>query len=379
MPQSSPRACYVHIPFCVRKCAYCDFNSYSGYTENLVARYVKALGQEISSTRDPAPIDTVFFGGGTPTAIPAADQAGLLGAVLRTFDHAQDIEITTEANPGSSDVAGLSILREAGFNRISFGIQSFDDDLLKALDRIHSSDEAFRAVAAARSAGFDNISIDLMFGLPNQTIAQWDDTLRKGLALGVQHISLYNLIVEDGTGFATLAKKGRLPLPDNDTMAEMYQMAIDSAKSAGMTQYEISNFAQPGKECRHNIHYWQNEVYYGFGAGAVAYENGERRTNLKRPIPYCKAVEQGHDLSEDTDRSPAGVRMSETMMLGLRMTANGVSFSRFRECYREDLLVRWATEINKYANFGLLDVMDDRVRLTSRGIFMANEVMAAFL
>jgi oxygen-independent coproporphyrinogen-3 oxidase len=379
MLYETARACYVHIPFCARKCAYCDFNSYSGYTSSLVERYVDALEKEIVGVQAPAPIDTMFFGGGTPTAIPAALQARLLHTVLDRFPHNDDIEITTEANPGSSDVAGLSVLREAGFNRISFGVQAFDDVLLKSLDRIHSADEAYKAIDAARRAGFDNISIDLMFGLPNQSIAQWQSTLNSGLSLGVQHISLYNLIVEEGTGFATLAKKGRLPLPDNDTMAEMYQMAIDSARGKGMTHYEISNFAMPSKECLHNIHYWQNEEYYGFGAGAVAYQGGVRRTNIKRPIPYCKAVEAGEDLSEESDESPQAVRMSETMMLGLRMIGNGVSYSRFTNDFREDLRDRWAFEIKKYASMGMLDILEDRVRLTQRGVFMANDVMAAFL
>ena len=218
-----------------------------------------------------------------------------------------------------------------------------------------------------------------MFGLPNQTTAQWAETLEKGFSLGVQHISLYNLIVEEGTGFATLAKKGRLPLPDNDTMAEMYQMAITAAKAHGMIQYEISNFAAPGRECLHNIHYWQNDEYYGFGAGAVAYQNGIRRTNIKRPTPYCTAVENGTDLAEEIDRSPKDVRMSESMILGLRMTDSGVSYAHFEDYYSEDLRNRWKNEIKKYQEYGLIDVLEDRIRLTERGIFMANDVMAAFL
>jgi oxygen-independent coproporphyrinogen-3 oxidase len=374
-----PQACYVHIPFCVRKCAYCDFNSYAGYTTKLVERYVDALDQEVRRTVERHPIDTVFFGGGTPTAIPAQQQADLLKTVLDTFPNESPIEITTEANPGSSDVAGLSALRDAGFNRISFGVQSFDDGLLKKLDRIHSSSEAISAVQAARNAGFENISIDLMFGLPDQTLTQWADTLDKGLSLGVQHISLYNLIVEDGTGFATLQKKGRLLLPDNDTMAEMYQMAIDRATDAGLSQYEISNFAAQGRECRHNIHYWQNDVYYGFGAGAVSYSDGIRRTNVKRPAAYCQAVETLADLSEDVDSSPPTVRMSESMMLGLRMTTEGVSIARFKHDFSLDPRDLWAGEIEKYVGYGLLDVDDERVRLTERGKFMANDVMAAFL
>ncbi len=379
MHSKNPIACYIHIPFCARKCAYCDFNSYSGYTDNLVVRYVEALDREIRSGDDIQAVDTVFFGGGTPTAIPSKLLASLLQTVLSRFPHPSSIEITTEANPGSSDVEGLAALREAGFNRISFGVQSFDDGLLKALDRIHSSDEALKAVDAAKRAGFDNISIDLMFGLPNQTIEQWRNTLDIGLSLGVQHISLYNLIVEEGTGFATLARKGRLPLPDNDTMADMYQLAIDKALGAGMLQYEISNFSRPSRECRHNIHYWQNDQYYGFGAGAVGCLNGVRRTKIKRPIAYCKAIEEGSDLTEESDSSGVDIRMAETMMLGLRMTSNGVSYERFIESYDEDLRNRWSKQIDRCLQSGLVEVLDDRIRLTDRGIFMANDVMAAFL
>jgi oxygen-independent coproporphyrinogen-3 oxidase len=218
-----------------------------------------------------------------------------------------------------------------------------------------------------------------MFGLPGQTTTQWQDTLDRGLTLGVQHISLYNLIVEEGTGFATLAQKGRLHLPDNDTMAEMYQMAIDATEEAGMTQYEISNFALPGRECRHNIHYWNNEEYYGFGAGAVAYQDGLRVTKAKRPIAYCQAVENGVGLIEETDSSPVDVRMSETMMLGLRMTGEGVSYSKFKDVFGENVRDRWAEEIDRFTRYGLLEVTEDRIRLTERGIFMANDVMAAFL
>jgi oxygen-independent coproporphyrinogen III oxidase len=377
LPES--RACYVHIPFCERKCAYCDFNSYSGYTSALVERYVKALLEEINATGEPQPVDTIFFGGGTPTAIPASLQAAILKAVLDKFPITDSLEITTEANPGSSDVEGLAVLRRAGFNRISFGVQSFDNGLLKALDRIHSADEAIRAVEAAKVAGFDNISIDLMFGLPSQTLAQWEDTLAIGLSLGVQHISLYNLIVEAGTGFATLARKGRLLLPDDDVMADMYSMAIKAAQNAGMAQYEISNFALHGRECRHNIHYWQNDPYYGFGAGAVGYNDSIRRTNIKRPVAYCKAVESGQSLAAEIDDSPRAVRMSETMMLGLRMTKQGVSYSKFTDRYAGDLLKLWANEVQEFSDGGLLEVTHDRILLTERGMFIANDVMAAFL
>src|SRR5579884_3086301 len=235
MPDSM--GCYVHIPFCVKKCAYCDFNSYSGYKDPTVRRYVAALHSEISASAEfDTPVDTIFFGGGTPTAIPAEDEAALLSTVLKTLPVTPDAEITTEANPGTADVRGLATLREAGFNRISFGIQSFDAGLLKTLDRIHSADEARAAVTAARSAGFENISVDLMFGLPRQTMDQWKETVGQAIDLGTDHISLYSLIIEEGTGFGTLARKGKLPLPNDDLVAEMYQFAIDSTTAAGLAQ-----------------------------------------------------------------------------------------------------------------------------------------------
>ncbi|MDQ2687897.1 MAG: radical SAM family heme chaperone HemW [Armatimonadota bacterium] len=380
----NPIGCYVHIPFCVRKCAYCDFNSFSGYTDGSIQRYVQALTHEIRrsaplSAGGAVPINTIFFGGGTPTAIPAQDQAALLRALLDTHAIAPDAEITTEANPGTMDTAHLEVLRAAGFNRISFGVQSFDADLLKTLDRIHTADEAKHAVQAARAAGFDNVSIDLMFALPRQTRAQWHATLDQALALQTEHISLYSLIVEPGTGFYTLQQKGRLPLPDEDLAAEMYQMAIDAAQSVGMAQYEISNFAQPGRECRHNLHYWRNEPYYGFGCGAVAYLNGARRMNIKSPTKYAQTIETHGDLTESCETLTREETMAETMMLGLRLTQEGVDCKRFAQRFDADPRTLYAAEIAKHTQRGLLELIGDTLRLTPQGVFLANDVMMEFV
>ena len=392
--------CYVHIPFCVRKCAYCDFNSYSGYTDGLIQRYVAALECEIrdlanrtSLLPDPVPpelgargmtwfappIDTIFFGGGTPTAIPSEDLVRLLNAVRESYSVDASAEITTEANPGTADISGLSILRAGGFNRISFGVQSFDAGLLKTLDRIHSAEEAVTAVRAARSAGFDSLSIDLMFGLPRQTISQWRETLDKALTLETDHISLYSLIVEEGTGFYTLRRKGRLPLPDDDTSAEMFQMAIDAALSAGYEQYEVSNFAKPGKACLHNIHYWNNDPYYGFGCGAVSYLNGERATRIKSPTKYCEAVETGKDLLFEVEGADQTLAMGDTMILGLRMTRDGVDCARFHARYGVDPRERYADIIGRHTQNGLLEQIGERLRLTPHGVFLANDVMLDFV
>lgn len=373
--------CYIHIPFCAHKCAYCDFNSYAGYRESTIKRYVTALQSHIRSAgiHPNSRVDTVFFGGGTPTAIPAVDQARILEAVRQTLPVAPSAEITTEANPGLSDTAGLAVLRRAGFNRVSFGVQSFDTGLLKALDRIHTADEARQAVQSAREAGFENVSVDLMFGLPRQTMAQWKDTLGQALDLGTDHISLYSLIVEEGTGFATLARKGRLPLPDDDLVAEMYQCAIDAARSAGLFQYEISNFARPGLECRHNIHYWRNDQYYGFGAGAVSYLDGVRRTCRKLPGEYAEFVKNGGELTFEAEELTLPQQMAETMMLGLRLTREGVDCGRFRERFGLDPRDVYPCPIERFTNLGLLEIAGDSLRLTERGVFLGNEVMQEFV
>ncbi len=373
--------CYVHIPFCVKKCAYCDFNSYSGYTEGSVSRYVDALEIDIrrAQSAQHGPVDTVFFGGGTPTAIPARDQARLLQAVLDTLPITPDAEITTEANPGTMDTAHLDILRQAGFDRISFGVQSFDAGLLKTLDRIHGPEEARRAVQSARAAGFDNISIDLMFALPRQSLAQWQDTLAQALELGTEHLSLYALIVEEGTGFYTLQQKGRLLLPSDDLAADMYALAQETAKAHGFGQYETSNFARPGRECRHNLHYWRNEPYYGFGCGAASYLEGTRRMALKSPALYADTITRGEDTTLSCETLTRTETMAETMMLGLRLTEEGVPCQRFRARFGEDPRLVYAEELETFRQRGLLEVTDERIRLAPHGVFLSSEVLMAFV
>ncbi len=373
--------CYVHIPFCVKKCAYCDFNSYSGYTDQSVSRYVYALETDIrrANGAQHGPVDTIFFGGGTPTAIPARDQARLLQAVQGTLPITPDAEITTEANPGTMDTAHLDILRNAGFNRISFGVQSFDAGLLKTLDRIHGPEEARRAVQSARAAGFDNISLDLMFALPRQSLAQWQDTLAQALEMGTEHLSLYALIVEEGTGFYTLQQKGRLLLPSDDLAADMYALAQETAKAHGFAQYETSNFAQPGRECRHNLHYWRNEPYYGFGCGAASYLNGTRRMALKSPALYADTITRGEDTTLSCETLTRTETMAETMMLGLRLTEEGVPCQRFRARFGEDPRLVYAEELETFRQRGLLEVTEERIRLTPHGVFLSSEVLMAFV
>ncbi len=377
--------CYVHIPFCVKKCAYCDFNSYSGYGDALIRRYVAALLREIAQAAPPDAgevVDTVFFGGGTPTAIPAEDEASLLrAAVQRLRIDIDSAEITTEANPNSADITGLSVLREAGFNRISFGVQSFDKGLLQAIDRAHSAEEAKAAVHAARRAGFGNVSIDLMFGLPGQSMSQWQDTLEQALALETDHLSMYALIVEEGTGFGTMARKGKLVLPHDDLVTDMYAYAIQRVAEMGYGQYEISNFARPGRECRHNEHYWRSDEYYGFGAGAAGMRGGTRRMNLLLPGKYADAVMSGAALTHEEEALTLEDRRGEAMMLGLRMTRDGIDTADFCRRYGQTPQEIWPSEIERFNTLGLLDksAQPAALRLSERGVFLGNEVMAAFI
>jgi len=290
-----------------------------------------------------------------------------------------DAEISTEANPGTMDTAHLDVLRRAGFNRISFGVQSFDAGLLKTLDRIHGPEEARRAVQAARAAGFDNVSIDLMFALPRQTLRQWQDTLAQALEMGTEHLSLYALIVEEGTGFYTLQQKGRLLLPSDDLAADMYALAQETTAAHGLGQYETSNFARPARACRHNLHYWRNEAYHGFGCGAASYLNGTRRMTLKSPALYADTVTRGQDTTLSCETLTREETMAETMMLGLRLTQEGVPCARFEARFGEDPRRVYAADLETFGRRGLLEVTEDYIRLTPRGVFLSSEVLMAFV
>jgi oxygen-independent coproporphyrinogen III oxidase len=266
---------YIHIPFCHRKCGYCDFNSYAGL-DALVAPFVDALHREIE--RSPyagARFDTVFFGGGTPTYLDGTTLVGILEHLTRRFAIAADAEITCEANPGSVSLEQLRTLRQAGFNRLSFGVQSFHPDELRRMERIHTPDEVVQGVEWARAAGFANLNLDLIFALPQQTLERWEASLQQAIALQPEHLSLYALMLEPNTRFYHLYQKGKLHLPDDETQVAMYRLAQQRTAQAGYLQYEISNYALPGYECQHNLIYWRNEPYLGFGPGRGVVHGGQ--------------------------------------------------------------------------------------------------------
>ena len=369
-----PSGAYVHIPFCARKCGYCDFNAYSGYKDGTKARYVEALCREIAAS-EPAPLETVFFGGGTPTQLPAEALAQILCLLPLAFG----AEVSLEANPADADEHYLETLRASGFNRISFGVQTFNDSLLKLIDREHTGNDAKVAIQRARAAGFENLSLDLMFGLPRQTVADFERTLYTALELGVPHLSIYGLIVEEGTPFFARRERGKLPLPAESAEAAMFGRALELTGQAGLERYEISNYARPGFACRHNRLYWHNESYFGFGAGATGYINGERSVNIRRPSAYIEAALSGKSLVCEREQLALEETMGETMMLGLRLT-EGVDLDAFYQRFGVRAEERWARTITELAAKGLVECTKNQLHLTNpKGLFLASEAMAAFL
>lgn len=370
---------YIHIPFCVKKCGYCDFNAYSGYRDATKARYVEAVCREIESRSEPDTfVPTVFFGGGTPTVLPARDLVRILETVQAAFAVDGDAEVTIEANPSDATAEYLAALRAGGFNRLSFGVQTFNDRLLKTIDRIHTADEARAAVAMAKDAGFDNISIDLMFALPRQTLADWDRSLDAAFALDVPHLSMYALVVEEGTAFWARQARGALPLPGEEHEAAMFARAMERAAAAGYQRYEISNYARSGYASRHNQIYWRNEAYFGFGAGAASYRDGTRTMNERLPGRYADRVATTGAATVSEERLDRRGAMGETMMLGLRM-AKGVDLDAFAHRFGTRTEDEFGAQFASLIDKGLVEVVDGHLRLTPRGLFVGNEVVLAFL
>lgn len=320
-----PMAVYVHIPFCPSKCGYCDFNSYA-MTGDIVERTVQATISEIRNSPNRGRLaKTIFFGGGTPTYLDESQLIRVFEAVLETHPPIVDAEITSEANPGTVDSQKFKAMADAGFNRISLGAQSFLDSDLIQLGRIHKSGQIERAVASARDAGIENVNLDLMFALPNQSLRGWRDNLDRAIALNPEHLSLYCLTIEQNTAYYKLQMRGQLVLPDDDHQVAMYDECVNRCSAEGFEQYEISNFSKPGFECKHNQCYWNAEEYAGYGPGAVGSVQTDlgriRYTNLKHPEGYCSAVESGSPIAFESEMLDESTLRVERIMLGLRMNA----------------------------------------------------------
>ena len=379
-PQESPRSVYLHIPFCTNKCYYCDFNSYVLQGQP-VEDYLDALEREIAETLQAHPagqIDTIFVGGGTPTVLTPEQMSRFLGIVGTFFPNmSENVEFSMEANPGTVDGDKLAAMKEGGVNRLSFGVQSFDNALLEKIGRIHDTDAVYRSLELARKAGFANVSIDLMFGLPGQTAVMMNHTLEAALALHLQHYSIYGLKVEENTLFHALYQKNRLPLPTEDEEADMYRLIMDRLKAAGYSQYEISNFAKPGFQSRHNITYWRNESYYGFGAGAHGYMSGTRHMNIKGVQPYIDATRSRLPRLDENPVSKAEA-MEDFMMVGLRML-EGVSHEDFFRQFGVPMHSIFGRVLDRLTAKGLLTATGAGYRLSDEGIFLGNEVFAEFI
>ena len=383
MNDLKPLSLYLHVPFCARHCAYCDFNVYvdrvqSGLVEQTVEATLTDIRRSASSLRETYRIETIFFGGGTPTYLSGEALASLLQTIRDEFEVTPDCEISSEANPGSSDYDKFEAMRKAGFNRLSVGVQAFDNGLLKNLDRHHSVDEAKQALRTARAAGFENLSLDLMFGLPGQTLSHWKETLETALSFETEHLSLYALTLEPGTRFERLHRGGKLILPEEDDELEMYESAISTLATAGYERYEVSNFAKPGFRARHNLTYWRNGEYLGVGPGAVSYLDGARFKREKLPAKYISKIKTGADLYIESESLKPLETLGETIMLGLRLR-EGISLSALEARFKTDPLQLYSAQIKDLEVRGLLEKTDDFIRLTHQGLLLANIALGEFL
>ncbi|MCW5887005.1 MAG: radical SAM family heme chaperone HemW [Anaerolineales bacterium] len=389
---------YLHIPFCQHRCGYCDFNTYAGL-EQLIPAYTDALIAEArwlaQAAGTPLPVHTIFLGGGTPSLLPLDAMQRLMLALQTSFAIQPDAEISLEANPGTLSADYLAGLRQAGFNRLSLGVQSASPQELLVLERQHDFVDVVNAVKWARQAGFENINLDWIFGLPGQSLASWQRNLELALELAPEHLSLYALSIEHGTPFKELDARGLLALPDGDLAAEMYELADEKLAAGGFIQYEISNWARPGADgqpraCRHNLQYWRNLPYAGLGAGAHGFLAGQRTANVLAPGAYIKRMRSaaGDARAAGLPRTPATAsvepidaerEMGETMMMGLRLVREGVSAAGFAQRFGRSLEQVYGRSIQTLRQRGLLEQAADRLRLTAQGRLLGNQVFMEFV
>lgn len=368
--KGKPNSLYVHIPFCVRKCIYCDFLSVP-YDEALAAGYMTALLRELELRRHQAgTLQTVYIGGGTPTTMPTPALVGLLGKIMDSFGMARDAEVTIEANPGTIDKEKVEALCDAGINRFSIGVQSFENDELKLLGRIHSFEDSLRALAASRYAGVANTSIDLIYGIPGQTFEGWSRAVTMAVELSPEHISAYELTPEKNTPLYELILQKRVEKPDEESIVKMYYSTIDKLNDAGYHHYEISNFARPGFECRHNLNYWNRGEYIGIGAGAHSFIDNERIRNTGDIDKYIRTLQQDSLPVEESIVIAREDAVKEAVFLGLRKT-EGLDIREFIE----DLSIDMVKAAKELLAEGLLHSDGKRLRLTRKGIVISNAVI----
>ena len=417
---------YFHIPYCTHRCAYCDFNTYAGQ-ENSIPEYVQALCKEIEFTGLNSPekitLHTIFFGGGTPSLLLPDQFASILRVTHHKFEIVENAEITIEVNPGTVSFDRLLQYRAIGINRISLGVQSANGEELRMLERAHNFFDVIEAVSSARRAGFDNVNLDLIYGLPEQSLQTWQTTIRRILDLHPEHISAYALTLEHGTPFGRWSSHGLLPSPDPDLAADMYEWASETFETAGFVQYEISNWSRQNRQCKHNLQYWRGLPYLGLGAGAHGYANGYRYSNVLRIKTYIERWKEKHvsvsehrelDIKQHFYDSQLSIPenqirriefpltrgtvnyhqqtikddMSEFMITGLRLTREGVSSRTFRDRFGLELMGVYGNEIKELTHLGLLERINktsevsktpEVLRLTSRGRLLGNQVFLRFV
>jgi putative oxygen-independent coproporphyrinogen III oxidase len=374
------KSAYLHIPFCEHICHYCDFNKVF-LKGQPVDDYLKALDQEMNMTVNQFPtgaLQTIFVGGGTPTSLNEQQLYRFCESINRNLPKSETLEFTFEANPGDLTKEKLQILKDAGVNRLSLGVQTFNEELLKKIGRVHKAKDVYQTIDNAKTIGFENISIDLIFSLPTQTITDLKESLTEAFSLDITHYSAYSLIIEPKTVFYNLLKKGKLPTPGEDVEAAMYELLMEEMEQHGFNQYEISNFSKPGFESRHNLTYWNNESYYGFGAGAHSYLNGSRRSNTGPLKRYIDQINSGALPVIDEHQTTKVEQMEEEMFLGLRKTA-GVPVPHFIEKFAVNPLQLFEKEIAELTAKQWLEVGNSHIFLTKKGRLLGNEVFQAFL
>jgi oxygen-independent coproporphyrinogen-3 oxidase len=370
---------YVHIPFCSSRCSYCDFAT-GLYQSELAERYVRGLIEEIRTSQYAGEnVDTIYFGGGTPSLLAPVQLQHVLAALYDSFKIATGAEITLEINPGSATPEKLRAFRSLGINRASFGAQTFDDAELAKLGRSHNSADALRTFAELRDAGFANVSFDLIAGLPGQTLAGWQHNIQQALDLVPEHLSFYLLEVHSGTPLAEHIRRGIQPHPDEDLAGVMYEWMLEQALDADYEHYEISNLCRPGFYSRHNVKYWTAAPYYGFGCSAHSYDGDTRRwSNQRDVLKYVERVESGASpVVEEQQLSVTDVR-ADAVFLGLRMM-QGVDLRHYRESFGIDLRDEHADDLDRFCKAGLVELDGDLIRLTRTGALLSNEVFAAFV
>ena len=370
---------YVHVPFCSAICNYCNFNR-GLFDASLKARYVEALLSEIGRAGGAgrAGADTIFFGGGTPSLLEPSEIALIIAACEDAFDVARDREVTLEANPESVTEDRLAAYRAAGVNRLSFGVQSFRDDELKRLSRLHSADRARAAYGEARRAGFDNVSLDLMMWLPGQRVGQWLESIDRAIALAPEHLSLYMLEVYPNAPLKDEMARARWSQAPDDDAAAMYLTAMERLDAAGLAQYEISNVARPGRRSRHNLKYWTDGEWLGFGCGAHSTRDGARWKNVSATEEYIARIQAGESVALDMRRLPATERLGDALFTGLRLS-DGVDLSAIGERYGVDVWQRYGADLARFIDAGCLLREGARLRLTRPGMLLANDVMSVFV